>query len=290
VTVQPHQPSTAFKRLGPAIPASPVVLSVPHAGRAYSASLLKASRHPRAALELLEDRLVDQLIWRATAAGATAIVALAPRAEIDLNRDVAEIDRSMILSPGPEAADPPSARTRGGLGLIPSRIAGAGPIWRQRLPRAELDRRIEAVHRPYHQALSDALDSARARFGIAILLDCHSMPPRPDAAGEIVAVLGDRHGTSMAPHLLDAALAALDQAGVPAALNDPYAGGYITARHGRPAENLHALQLELDRSFYLAADLRTPGPGFDRASALIAALAAALADAALKPPLAIAAE
>src|SRR3712207_4916718 len=90
-----------FFRVGPDQPASPVVLSVPHAGRGYSEALLKSSRLPRSALESLEDRLVDRLVWRATAAGATAIIARAPRAEIDLNRDERELDPALIAPPPP---------------------------------------------------------------------------------------------------------------------------------------------------------------------------------------------
>ena len=127
----------------------------------------------------LEDRLVDRLVWRATAAGATAFIARAPRAEIDLNRDEREIDPALVAPPLPSGGLVQSARTRGGLGLIPSRITGSGPIWRERIPRDELSRRIERIHRPYHAALEAALAAARARFGEAVLLDCHSMPPRP---------------------------------------------------------------------------------------------------------------
>jgi N-formylglutamate amidohydrolase len=103
-------------------------------------------------------------------------------------------------------------------------------------------------------------------------------------------VLGDRHGTSMAPELVEAAGRAVRAAGYRSARNAPYAGGHITARHGRPAQGVHALQLELDRSLYLDAGLKAPGPGFDRVARLIAAVAAALAEAALRPPEAIAAE
>jgi hypothetical protein len=67
------------------------------------------------------------------------------------------------------------------------------------------------------------------------------------------------------------------RAGFRVARNAPYAGGHITERHGRPADGIHALQLEIDRSLYLAPDLRTTGPGFDRVARLIAAIAEALA-------------
>jgi N-formylglutamate amidohydrolase len=103
-------------------------------------------------------------------------------------------------------------------------------------------------------------------------------------------VLGDRHGGSIAENLVAAAEAATREAGFRAARNAPYAGGHITERHGRPERGVHALQLELDRSLYLAPDLRTTGPGFDRVARLIAAIASALAAAALDPPEAIAAE
>src|SRR5205085_11986430 len=71
-----------FFRIGPERPASPVILSVPHAGRDYGAHLLNAARLRKEVLEALEDRLVDRLIWRATALGMTAFVARAPRLEI----------------------------------------------------------------------------------------------------------------------------------------------------------------------------------------------------------------
>jgi N-formylglutamate amidohydrolase len=251
------------------------VLSVPHAGRCYSESLLKASRLPLAVLESLEDRLVDRLVWRAVADGASAIVANIPRAEIDLNRDEREIDPAIIAPAPPAASVLQSPRSRGGLGLIPSRIPGAGSIWRQRVPAAELSRRIDEVHRPYHRALEEMLAATHACYGIAILLDCHSMPTRDGVAAQIV--LGDRHGTSCAAEHMDAAAAAIRADGLVPSRNLPYAGGYITARHGRPATGFHALQIEIDRSLYLAPDLRAPGQGFDLVSRLIAGVAAALA-------------
>jgi N-formylglutamate amidohydrolase len=283
-----------FFRIGPERPVSPVVLSVPHAGRDYGPHLLKAARLSKEVLETLEDRLVDRLVWRATAAGATAFIARAPRAEIDLNRDERELDPALIAPPLPSGSLIQSARTRGGLGLIPSRIAGAGPIWRERIPRAELARRIEEIHAPYHAAIEAALGHALARFGEAILLDCHSMPPRPrggnDRHSVAMIVFGDRHGTTIGADLLDCALAASRAQGYRTACNAPYAGGHIVARHGRPREGVHALQIEIDRSTYLDADLRTPGPGFEGVSRLIAAVVQALEARVLRPPEAIAAE
>ena len=291
-----------FVRIGPARLASPVVLSVPHAGRDYSPALLSAARLPRDLLEALEDRLVDRLVWQATAAGATAFVARAPRAEIDLNRDERELDPQLIAPPLPPSGVVQSVRTRGGIGLIPSRIAGAGAIWNARIPRDELVRRITTIHRPYHRARDAAIGEARERFGAAILLDCHSMPPRADpprdfsargtgeagggtaakqpsaqrGGGDPLVVFGDRHGTAAAPDLFEAAVAAARALGYRTAANAPYAGGYIAGRHGRPERGLHAIQIEICRSAYLDPELRAPGPGFAAACRLVAAVVEAL--------------
>lgn len=277
-----------FYRIGPERPVLPVILSVPHAGRDYPPALIEAARVPVSVLEALEDRLVDRLIWRAVAAGATALVASLPRAAIDLNRDEREIDPAMVAPPPPAHALLPSARTRGGLGLVPARLAGAGALWRGRISREELRRRVETVHRPFHSAIEAALAAARQRFGAAVLLDCHSMPPRP--RGDATVILGDRHGRTIAPHLLEAALATTRTLGFPVACNEPYAGGYVIERHGKPAAQVHALQLEVDRSAYLEPTLKEPGPGFDSVARLLAAIVGALNDAVVGPPSAIAAE
>jgi len=277
-----------FYRIGPERPVLPVILSVPHAGRDYPPALIDSARVPLSVLEALEDRLVDRLIWRAVAAGATAFVATSPRAAIDLNRDEREVDPAMIAPPPPAHSLLPSARTRGGLGLVPARLAGAGALWRGRISRDELKRRVETVHRPFHSALASALASAKQRFGAAILLDCHSMPPRPH--GEAKVIFGDRHGRTIAPSLLDAALGATRTLGYAVACNDPYAGGHVIERHGKPAGQVHALQLEVDRSAYLDPTLRDPGPGFDSVARLIAAIVEALNGAVIGPPTAIAAE
>jgi N-formylglutamate amidohydrolase len=125
-----------------------------------------------------------------------------------------------------------------------------------------------------------------AANGQALLIDCQSMPHR---AGQAEVVIGDRHGGSAPPWLAEQAGRIARSNGWSVALNDPYAGGYVIERHGRPDRGIHALQLEIDRSCYLARDARNPGPGFDNAARLIEALAFGLAEA-LAAPDAIAAE
>jgi N-formylglutamate amidohydrolase len=263
----------------------PVLLSVPHSGRDYESSLLANATQGRASLEMLEDPLVDRLVWRAIAAGFGAVVQPVPRAAIDCNRDEEELDPAAISGIGPVPVGP---RARHGLGLIPSRTYRHGALWRRPIDRTELVRRIEQVHRPYHQALADALDILKARNGEALLLDCHSMPSRRQVQANVV--IGDRHGTSATEWISNEALKIVRAAGFTASRNDPYAGGSIVARNGRPGEGIHALQLEFDRSLYLDRGGRRPGPGFDRIALLIEQLANSLGQALSGGQLAEAAE
>jgi N-formylglutamate amidohydrolase len=268
-----------------------VILSVPHAGRDYPAALIEAAAVPRARLETLEDRFADALIADAVAAGATAFVARRARAWIDLNRDERELDPAMIDASAPLVHTIGSARVRGGLGLIPRRVTGGGDIYRRRLSATEVEARIVGDHRPWHAALSETLAAARARFGIAVLLDCHSMPPVARTGDEPPRiVIGDRYGRSAASRLVDCVEASAGRAGLRHARNSPYAGGYALDRHGRPASAIHAIQIEIDRSLYLAHDLRAAGSGMPRIRAFLAGLFAALAEEALPPPPALAAE
>ena len=157
----------------------------------------------------LEDRLADLLVHDLIARGHCVVIARRPRAMIDLNRDEREIDPQSIADLPRGVRPHSSAKVRGGLGLIPDRLAYAGALWRYPLPYGELIRRVEQVHRPYHAVLAGALDSTRARHGAALLVDIHSMPPihpAADAGGPPPrVVVGDRFGRSAAGRLTDLA-------------------------------------------------------------------------------------
>lgn len=269
--MRPYPPPTLHPPRG----SLPVLLSVPHAGREYDAAILANAAQGQRSLETLEDPMVDRLCWRAIGAGFGTIIQNVPRAVIDCNRGEEELDPAVVEGISPAPVGP---RARFGLGLIPSRTHRHGTLWRRRIDRAELQRRIDDVHRPYHRLLENELDALAGRFGEAILIDCHSMPSR---RGQAEMVIGDRHGSS-APSWLSAEAARIARsAGFTTAHNDPYAGGAIIARHGRPAVGIHAIQLEIDRSTYLARDGRTPGVGLDRIAGFLETLAVGLGEALL---------
>ncbi|MBC2778259.1 N-formylglutamate amidohydrolase [Parasphingopyxis marina] len=279
-------------RLGPEKPLFPVILSVPHAGRLYPARLLHDARIGEERLRALEDRHVDMLVTPLAESGFTVIVGNVARAWIDLNRSEREIDPEMIIPQPARAGLEASAKVRGGLGLVPRRLARHGNIYRQPIAAADLANRIATAYRPYHATLSDALDAARRLFGVAILLDCHSMPPLRPKSGQAPAeiVIGDRDGQSAAPAFAARISLHCRKQGFRTARNAPYAGGHILARHGRPERDIHALQLEICRSLYLDQALDKPAPGAARMITLVEAVAQGLSEEALSPPDALAAE
>jgi N-formylglutamate amidohydrolase len=267
--------------------AIPVLIAVPHAGRIYPRGLVKELRHPESVTLRLEDRYVDRLAERvAGATGAGLLIAHAPRAMIDLNRAPDDVDWEMFERDSrPDGAGKvPSRRVLSGLGLIPRRLPGIGELWRGRHRGQDLAARIDGIHAPYHDALVQALATLRERWGAALLLDLHSMPPLPSRFGQAAAqfVIGDRFGVTSHGSLIAAAFAHFAEFARPVAHNRPYAGGYVLERHARPEAGLHAIQLEIDRSRYLDSKLVDPGQGMDGIvdllSALVRRLAAVVAD------------
>jgi N-formylglutamate amidohydrolase len=262
-----------------------VLLSVPHSGRDYPGWLIDSASAGEASLTTLEDPLVDRLIWRALKRGCGAVIARAPRAAIDCNRGEDEIDPS-VVDRAPRGRM--TARARGGLGIVPARTPQHGYLWRRPITPAQLGERIEQVHRPYHAAIEDLLSRLLERFGCALLIDCHSMPPPPDGIPPIV--FGDFRGRSADGWISKEAMAIARRSGFDACLNDPFAGGHVIDRHGNPAAGVHALQLEIDRRFYLDDKLREPGPDFDQMAGFVEALAVGLGEALLGQQFATAAE
>lgn len=230
-----------------------LVLNAPHSGASYSESFRSQSRLGDRALRASEDVDVDALMRPAAALGAPLMRANFPRAWLDVNREPYELDPKMFAGPLPHGINAASMRVAGGLGTIPRIVAEGTEIYRMPLAAAEAVHRIDTVYKPYHRALRGLLDETHARFGVAVLLDCHSMPSaarrgnrdRPDI------VLGDRFGTSCAPDLIDLAGSVLSRLGYRVARNRPYAGGFITEHYGQPARGRHALQIEVNRGLYM---------------------------------------
>jgi N-formylglutamate amidohydrolase len=230
---------------------TPIVLDSPHSGSRYPRKFLEASRLDPMTLRRSEDCFVDELVAPCVAIGCPLLRARFPRAYLDVNREPYELDPQMFEGRLPDFANTRSLRVAAGLGAIPRVVGDAQPIYRGPIPVAEGLARIAALHRPYHARLAALVERARQRFGFAILLDCHSMPSSSVEGAGCDIVLGDRFGSSAAGWVLDTLEQTLRDSGLGVRRNKPYAGGYITERHGAPTQGRHAVQIEINRALYM---------------------------------------
>jgi N-formylglutamate amidohydrolase len=230
---------------------APLVFDSPHSGAHYPAAFLAASRLDPLTLRRSEDAFVDDLFLPCVALGAPMLRAHFPRAFLDVNREPYELDPQMFDGPLPDYANTRSLRVAAGLGAIPRVVGDTQPIYAGRIRVAEGLARIAAFHHPYHQRLAGLIERSRAQFGLAILIDCHSMPSTLAEAGALDVVLGDRFGASAAGWVVESLESALVEQGYRVRRNKPYAGGYITERYGAPAIGRHAVQIEVNRALYM---------------------------------------
>ncbi|MBS8226281.1 N-formylglutamate amidohydrolase [Vannielia litorea] len=259
------------------------VFASPHSGSEYPWAFLRASVLDERSIRTSEDAFVDRLFSAAPDHGAPLIAARAPRAYIDLNRSADELDPALIRGVATITHNP---RVSSGLGVIPRVVAGGRAIYRGKISLEEARARIAEVWRPYHRALQREIDDARAEFGQAVLIDCHSMPHEAiDAAGSRKGnrrlpevVLGDRFGAACGVEIMDLVEDAFTRAGFRVARNAPFAGAYVAQSYGRPSRGQHAVQVEIDRSLYMDEQAIAPAPQFEEVRARLTGVIAEIAD------------
>ncbi len=263
---------------------SGVIFGSPHSGRFYPDWFLSESVLPLELLRSSEDAFVDQMIATAPALGAATLTAEFPRALVDLNRSIGELDPKVIQG---TPRQPINQRTMAGLGVIPRVVSQGRSIHAHPIANAEASRRLRKYWQPYHDTLANLLAEARARFGQAILIDMHSMPhealaslpaPRPHV------VLGNRHGASSSARVIEAIAKSFQAQGLRVRRNTPFSGAHIASHYGRPAHNIHVVQVEIDRSLYMNEATITPHPDFHNFVAMISRIIQPLARLDLQAP------
>ena len=256
--------------------ASRLVYSLPHSGRYYPQSFIAEARQTPQGLRVSEDAFVDDLVNITPELGVYGLTSRYARAFCDVNRNALELDARLIRGELPRAALSLSARVKAGFGVIARRLSAEEDIYRQPLDMEEVNRRLDLIHRPYHEALKGLLAEAR-RTGPAILIDWHSMPSaalnqfrtgeqKPDI------VLGNRHGETCSERLVRRVSGVLEGAGLRVGLNKPFAGGYIVETYGRPAAGIEALQIEINRAIYMDEERLEPHAGAIRLRTVFRAL------------------
>jgi N-formylglutamate amidohydrolase len=255
-TIPGHCDMPPIEIVAPAAQHLPLILASPHSGACYPPALLAASRLGPHALRRSEDSFVDEIFAAGAALGAPLLRARFARAYLDANREPYELDPAMFEDALPDFVNTTSPRVQVGLGTIARIVATGEDIYAGKLRLADALSRIERLYRPYHRALSGLIAATQERFGYYLLLDCHSMPSMsgPHERGgrpRVDFVLGDCHGASCHPVIIETAQRLIAAKGYSVARNAPYAGGFTTGHYGRPRDGGHGLQIEINRSLYM---------------------------------------
>jgi len=220
---------------------TPLLVSMPHCGTQIPEDI--AARMTGAARRLPDtDWHVDRLYAFAAARGASVLRAAYSRYVIDLNR-----------APDDSALYPGADNT----GLCPTTCFDHAPVYRPgAAPDAdEVAARRERFWRPYHARLAQALEDLRARHGVAVLYEAHTIRSRVPRffQGTLPDLnLGTASGRSCAPALRGRLAGVLATAAQYSHVVDGrFQGGYITRAYGDPACGVHAVQLELAQRTYM---------------------------------------
>jgi N-formylglutamate amidohydrolase len=231
---------------------SPLLVSVPHDGRGLPATI--AATMTDAGKSLPDtDWHIARLYDFVKEFGASMIVATMSRYVVDLNR------------PADDASMYEGQRSTG---LCPLQTFDGRELYNADAS-IDIEDRLKRYWRPYHDKLQQVLDTSRDNHGYALLWDAHSIASRMPTLfdGELpILNIGTYDGHSCAAFLSDAVLQAAQESPYEAVFNARFKGGYTTRHYGQPAQNIHAVQLELAQRAYM--DERTREYDADKASQL----------------------
>lgn len=222
---------------------SPVILGLPHGGT-YVPDALMARLNDRGRRLSDTDWHIAQL-YQGLLADVTIVEATFHRYVIDANRDPA----GASLYPGANTTT-----------LCPTTDFDGLDIWSegQEPTLDEIAARRAQFHAPYHAALAAEVERLKARHGVAIVFDCHSIRSTiPFLFPGLLPVfsIGTNDGQTCAPQVSDAvSVPCLAATPFDTVLNGRFKGGWTTRHYGQPGTGIHAIQMELAQRAYLAAE------------------------------------
>jgi N-formylglutamate amidohydrolase len=257
---------------------TPLVVEVPHAGLGVPPHFATTLLAPARAIARDADLFVDELYAASPDVGASLIVSRVSRYVVDLNRAETDVDAETVV------------------GAPASPRAPRGVVWRLTtdnersiaapLTTAELEARLDQIHRPYHAALAETVRRKMEKFGVCVVLAAHSMPSvgrtgHGDTNVQRADVVPGTQGrTTAQASLIDLVERHAQAAGLSVKHDEPYRGGYTTRHWGRPSHGVHAVQVELARRLYMNEAALVKNEAFSAMKSFATSLVEALGKAA----------
>jgi formiminoglutamase len=225
---------------------APLVVSFPHAGTDLPTQVTARLISPWLARKDA-DWWIEKLYDFAPSLGATTVRTTMSRTVIDVNRD-----------PSGASLYPGQATT----GLCPTTTFDGEPLYRAGEPDpAEIEKRRAQYFDPYHAALQAELDRLRALHGKVVLYEAHSIRSAiPRLFDDLLPNfnIGTNSGASCDPALVAAVEAECDASDFSWVTDGRFKGGWTTRHYGRPADGVHAIQMELACRGYMDEPAPTP--------------------------------
>ena len=229
----------------------PVILGLPHTGT-FLPDAIRARLNARGQVLADTDWHIERL-YDGLLPGATTVRATFHRYVIDANRGADDAS----LYPGQNTT-----------GLVPLTDFDGKPIWTEEPSAQDIADRKARFHAPYHAALAAEVERVRARHGVAILYDCHSIRSLIPFLFDGVLPdfnIGTNGGTTCDPRVEAAVHDLCAASGRSHVLNGRFKGGWTTRHYGQPQQGVHAIQMELAQSTHLATE--APPFAYDQAKA-----------------------
>jgi len=218
--------------------AGPIILGQPHSGTWVPEEIWEDLNE--LGRELTDTDWHVPALYDGLIEDATVVRANFSRYVIDVNRD----PDGKSLYPGQNTTE-----------LVPLTTFDGEQIWKRPLDSNAVFTRLSAYHRAYHMALEHEIERVKAKHGVAVLFDCHSIrshiPHLFD--GQLPDFnIGDNGGVTCDPAITSAAAQSCASAkGYTYIVNGRFKGGWTTRHYGRPGQGVHAIQMELAQHNYL---------------------------------------
>ena len=227
----------------------PILFESPHSGTFHPED--GEEDHKKGRIYPGVDRYVHQLFDFAPEIGAPLLFAEFCRCYIDTNRALNDMRPDWFTEPWPEPLSP-SAKSNNGIGLIWPKKSG------DTFSHDDVMQRIEKYYRPYHEKVRSLLHDMKDQHGHALHISCHSAPrsimrpkinPRLNYTADIV--ISNDFGQTSAPQIGKVLRRILEDKGYKTLSNDPFQGDELINANGTPHNDIHSIQIEINRSLYM---------------------------------------